>query len=579
MTGKFKLLAKIPVPYTEIASSTVSIFLHLFSKSLPMKKFIIACAVIVTGFLGMGAAIYSNDKLFEISKNIEIFSNLYKELNTYYVDDIDPAKLMKVGIDAMVETLDPYTNYFSETQIETWRYLSEGKYEGIGANVQTVGDEITIIEPYEGCPAHEAGLKAGDVIVAIDGQSTRGKNSNDLGVLLRGVPGSAVTLDIRRPGSKEIKTFRLNRGEIKMSNVPYSGVVSDHVGYVSLTTFTQDAGKHIGDAIREMKKNDPGLKGIILDLRDNGGGLLMEAVNIVNLFVGNNVEVVSTRGKVRDWDKTFTTRGPALDEKLPVVVLINKHSASASEIVSGALQDLDRGVLIGQRSYGKGLVQNTKDIGFNSKLKLTTSKYYIPSGRCIQSVSYKNGEPLDIPDTERHVFRTKGGRKVLDGGGVTPDIYIAPDSGDAPIKALLDNYVVFNYVTKYMLSHPDIAPADQFKFTEFDDFMRFVESGNYPFETNSEKQLKELEKFSKKDEFYGVLQSDLAALKAKIIKEKRTVLLNHKEQISKFIARDIVTRVYNQKGKIVNSIHNDKEVRDAIDLLNDPARYNKILKG
>jgi len=544
-----------------------------------MKKFIIACAVIVTGFLGMGAAIYNNDKLFEISKNIEIFSNLYKELNTYYVDDIDPGKLMKVGIDAMVETLDPYTNYFSETQIETWRYLSEGKYEGIGANVQTVGDEITIIEPYEGCPAHEAGLKAGDVIVAIDGQSTKGKNSNDLGVLLRGVPGSAVALDIRRPGSKEIKTFRLNRGEIKMSNVPYSGVVSDHVGYVSLTTFTQDAGKHIGDAIREMKKNDPGLKGIILDLRDNGGGLLMEAVNIVNLFVGNNVEVVSTRGKVRDWDKTFTTRGPALDEKLPVVVLINKHSASASEIVSGALQDLDRGVLIGQRSYGKGLVQNTKDIGFNSKLKLTTSKYYIPSGRCIQSVSYKNGEPLDIPDSERHVFRTKGGRKVLDGGGVTPDIYIAPDSGDAPIKALLDNYVVFNYVTKYMLSHPDIAPADQFKFTEFDDFMRFVESGNYPFETNSEKQLKELEKFSKKDEFYNVLQSDLTALKAKIIKEKRTVLLNHKEQISKFIARDIVTRLYNQKGKIINSIHNDREVRDAIDLLNDPARYNKILKG
>lgn len=544
-----------------------------------MKKFIIACAVIVTGFMGMGAAIYNNDKLFEISKNIEIFSNLYKELNTYYVDDIDPGKLMKVGIDAMVETLDPYTNYFSETQIETWRYLSEGKYEGIGANVQTVGDEITIIEPYEGCPAHEAGLKAGDVIVAIDGQSTKGKNSNDLGVLLRGVPGSAVALDIRRPGSKEIKTFRLNRGEIKMSNVPYSGVVSDHVGYVSLTTFTQDAGKHIGDAIREMKKNDPGLKGIILDLRDNGGGLLMEAVNIVNLFVGNNVEVVSTRGKVRDWDKTFTTRGPALDEKLPVVVLINKHSASASEIVSGALQDLDRGVLIGQRSYGKGLVQNTKDIGFNSKLKLTTSKYYIPSGRCIQSVSYKNGEPLDIPDSERHVFRTKGGRKVLDGGGVTPDIYIAPDSGDAPIKALLDNYVVFNYVTKYMLSHPDIAPADQFKFTEFDDFMRFVESGNYPFETNSEKQLKELEKFSKKDEFYNVLQSDLTALKAKIIKEKRTVLLNHKEQISKFIARDIVTRLYNQKGKIINSIHNDREVRDAIDLLNDPARYNKILKG
>jgi len=542
-----------------------------------MKKALIIFTVVLSGFIGMGAAVYNNDKLFEISKNIEIFSNLFKELNTYYVDDIDPSKLMKVGIDAMVETLDPYTNYFSETQIETWRYLTEGKYEGIGANVQTIGDEITIIEPYEGCPAFEAGLKAGDVIVSIDGQSTKGKNSSDLGVLLRGVPGSAITIDVRRPGVKEIKSFKMNRGEIKMSNAPYSGIIRDHVGYVSLTTFTQDAGKNIADAIKTMKKEDPLLKGVILDLRDNGGGLLMEAINIVNIFVPNGVEVVSTRGKVRDWDKTFTTQRPALDETLPVVVLINKHSASASEIVSGAIQDLDRGVIIGQRSYGKGLVQNTKDIGFNSKLKLTTSKYYIPSGRCIQSVSYRNGEPLDVPDNERHVFRTKGGRKVLDGGGVTPDILIVPDSGDAPVKALLDNYVVFNYVTKYIQTHPTIAKAEDFKFTNFEDFMKFVESNNYPFETNSEKELKELEADAKSDEFLKILQPDLTALKNKILKEKKNVLMNHKDQINRFISKDIVTRFYNQKGKIVNSINNDSEVIDAVKLLQDPAKYNKIL--
>ena len=542
-----------------------------------MKKALIIFTVVLSGFIGMGAAVYNNDKLFEISKNIEIFSNLFKELNTYYVDDIDPSKLMKVGIDAMVETLDPYTNYFSETQIETWRYLTEGKYEGIGANVQTIGDEITIIEPYEGCPAFEAGLKAGDVIVSIDGQSTKGKNSSDLGVLLRGVPGSAITIDVRRPGVREIKSFKMNRGEIKMSNAPYSGIIRDHVGYVSLTTFTQDAGKNIADAIKTMKKEDPLLKGVILDLRDNGGGLLMEAINIVNIFVPNGVEVVSTRGKVRDWDKTFTTQRPALDETLPVVVLINKHSASASEIVSGAIQDLDRGVIIGQRSYGKGLVQNTKDIGFNSKLKLTTSKYYIPSGRCIQSVSYRNGEPLDVPDNERHVFRTKGGRKVLDGGGVTPDILIVPDSGDAPVKALLDNYVVFNYVTKYIQTHPTIAKAEDFKFTDFEDFMKFVESNNYPFETNSEKELKELEADAKSDEFLKILQPDLTALKNKILKEKKNVLMNHKDQINRFISKDIVTRFYNQKGKIVNSINNDSEVIDAVKLLQDPAKYNKIL--
>lgn len=544
-----------------------------------MRKVKIIGIVLVFAFVGMGAAVYNNDKLFEITKNLEIFSNLYKELNTYYVDDIDPNKLMKVGIDAMVETLDPYTNYFSETQIETWRYLSEGKYEGIGANVKNIGDEITVIEPYEGYPAYEAGLKAGDVILSIDGQSTKGKNSNDLGVLLRGVPGSSVQLEIKRPGVKEIKTFKINRGEIKMSNVPYSGIVRDHVGYVSLSTFTQDAAKNIGDAIREMKKNDPQLKGLVLDLRDNGGGLLIEAVNIVNLFVGANVEVVSTRGKVRDWDKVFSTRGPALDEKLPLVVLINKQSASASEIVSGSIQDLDRGVVIGQRSFGKGLVQNTKDIGYNSKLKLTTSKYYIPSGRCIQSVSYKNGEPVDIPDSQRHVFRTKGGRKVLDGGGVTPDIYVAPDSGDAPIKALLDDFVVFNYVTKYMIAHPNIAPADQFVFNDFDDFLKYVESNNYPFTTASEKKFEELTNSARKDEFYAPLQSDLSALKMKIQKEKRNVLIKHKTQINTFITKDIVNRAYGQHGKIINSINHDREVSDAINLLTDPTRYNKILKG
>jgi len=544
-----------------------------------MKKYSIIAAISIIGFLSLGAGVYNNDKLFEISKNLEIFSNLYKELNTYYVDDIDPNKLMKVGIDAMVETLDPYTNYFSETQIETWRYLSEGKYEGIGANVQSIGDEITIVEPYEGYPAFEAGLKAGDIILSIDGQSAKGKSSEDLGVLLRGVPGSAVTLEIKRPGTKEIKTFKVNRGEIKMSNVPYSGMVKNHVGYVVLTSFTQDAAKNIGAAITKLKNDDPELKGLILDLRDNGGGLLIEAVNIVNLFVGANVEVVSTRGKVRDWDKVFSTRGPALDQKLPVVVLINKRSASASEIVSGALQDLDRGVLIGQRSYGKGLVQNTKDIGFNSKLKLTTSKYYIPSRRCIQSVSYHNGEPVDIPDSQRHVFRTKGGRKVLDGGGVSPDIFITPDSGDAPIKVLLDSYVVFNFTTQYMITHPKIAPADQYVFNDFDDFMKYVEANNYPFEIDSEKKLNELINSSKKDELYGAINNDLNSLKSKIIKEKKSVLLKHKQQICNFITKDIVSRVYNQHGKILNSISHDSEVDEAIKLLNNPIRYNKILSA
>lgn len=543
-----------------------------------MKKIVIICSVVVLSMVGFGAAVQNNEKLFEITKNIEIFASLFKELNTFYVDDIDPSKLMKTGIDAMVESLDPYTNYFSETQIETWRYMTEGKYEGIGANVQLVGDEITIIEPYEDCPAFEAGLRAGDVIEAIDGQPTKGRKYADLSVLLRGVPGSKLTLDIKRPGVKEVKQYTVSRGEIKMSNTPYSGLIRDHIGYVSLVTFTQDAARNVGSAIREMKKEDPDLKGVILDLRDNGGGLLVEAINLVNLFVPKGVEVVSTRSKVRDWDRSFRTTNVPLDEKIPIVVLINKKSASASEIVSGALQDLDRAVIIGQRSYGKGLVQNTKETGYNSRLKLTTSRYFIPSGRSIQSVSYKDGEPVDIPDSERHSFKTRGGRPVLDGGGVTPDITIVPDSGDAAIKSLLDNYIVFNYGTKFALNNAAISPVEEYEFTDFSDFMKYVEANNFPFETETERQLKKLESDARTDELYSVIKADVDQIRSKLKNEKRNVLINHKTQINRFITKDIVTRYYNQKGRIINSINSDPEVNEAVKVLLDGNRYDKILR-
>jgi len=551
--------------------------IYCFTLKLMNRKIKIGIIVLFTSFLGLGAAVYSNDKLFEIVKNIEIYTKVFRELNTYYVDEIDPSTLMKTGIDAMMNSLDPYTVYWSESQIEYWKYMTDGKYEGIGAVIRTVGKDITVMELYDECPAQEAGLKAGDVIRAIDGKSMEGKKGEDMSLYLRGVPGTKVVLTIERPGTPGTKDFTISRGEIKLSNTPYSGMITPEIGYISLITFTKDAGRNVANALKEMKDKNPGMKGVILDLRDNGGGLLNEAVNVTNVFVPKGLDIVSTRGKVKEWDRSFKTTNTPTDEKIPLVVLINKFSASASEIVSGALQDLDRGVLIGQRSYGKGLVQNTKETGYNSMIKLTTSKYYIPSGRCIQSVSYKNGEPVDIPDVQRNKFKTNGGRTVLDGGGVTPDIKIDLHSGETAIRSLMDSFVIFKYGTQYALKHQTIAEPKSFTFSDFDDFIKYVESAAYPFVTKTESNLNELEKNSKEDEYYKTIKDNINTMRSELKSEKRTILLNHKDELNKLIAKDIVTRYYFQKGKIINGIQNDEEVKEAIKLLGDAAEYKKLL--
>ena len=542
-----------------------------------MRKKTILLIALFGALFGTGAAVYNNDKLFEIARNVEIFTKLYRELNTNYVDDIDPSTLMKTGIDAMVASLDPYTNYWSETQIESWRYMTEGKYEGIGAVIKTIGNDITIIETYENCPAEEAGLKAGDIIRQVDGKQLGNIKGDDIGIFLRGVPGSKVTLTVQRPGVPGVKDYTLARGEIKLSNVPYSGMVTPEVGYISLITFTQEAGRNVAAALRALKEENPTLKGVILDLRDNGGGLLNEAVNVTNVFVPKGLEIVSTRGKVKEWDKSFKTNNTPVDEEIPLVVLINKFSASASEIVSGAIQDLDRGVLIGQRSYGKGLVQQTKETGYNSKVKLTVSKYYIPSGRCIQSVAYKDGEPVDIPDSQRNKFRTRNGRQVLDGGGVAPDIKVDLHGGEAAIKALIDSFVIFKYGTHYAQKNPPVAHPAEFQFTDFEDFLKFVESSAYPFVTETEKNLNELEAASKTDEYYESIKENIATLRGELKKDKRNILVRHKDQLNKMITKDIVTRYFFQKGKIISGIQNDDEVKAAIKILNDKGSYKKML--
>ena len=521
--------------------------------------------------------ITENGNYFEIAKNIEIFANLYKEVNTYYVDEIDPAKLMRTGVDAMLESLDPYTNYISETQIEGYRFITEGRYNGIGADIRIMDDLPTIVAPYEGAPAIKAGLKAGDQLLEIDGKGTKGKTTDEVSAILKGYPGTEVTLTVRRPGESKNLKISLVRDEVEMPNVPFTGMISDEVGYIALTTFTRDAGRNVGRALEDLKVEQPNLKGVVLDLRGNGGGLLAEAVNVSNIFIPKNELVVSTKGKVKDWDRTFKTLNPPVDENVPLIVLIDKGSASASEIVSGVIQDLDRGVLLGQRSYGKGLVQNTRDIGYNSKVKMTTAKYYIPSGRCIQAIEYKQGEPAEIPDSKRAPFKTRNGRRVLDGGGVAPDLLLDHDAGSNILATLEEKNIVFNFVTQWALKNPKLESYEDFHFTQWDDFVQFLSKQNFEYDTDSEQLLKQLKEQSKEDGYIG--EADLKALEDKIIEAKKADLNKNKALVTDMIEKEIVSRYFHEKGRIKVGLRNDLEIKEAIKLFDDKAKYDALLKG
>lgn len=541
---------------------------------ISMKKFSLIL-VALSFFVGTAAVTINNDKYFEIIKNLEIFNNLFKELNTHYVDDVDPSALMKVGIDAMLETLDPYTNYVSQSQIENYRISAEGRYSGIGVESKEIDGEITITEVLEGGPAHEGDMRAGDVITAVGGRSVEGRSYAEVANILRGAQGSDLSLTVKRPGVAQPLKMVLHRGQVQIPNVPYSGIVSEGIGYISLTTFTQNAGKNVEKALRDLKK-DQNLEGVILDLRGNGGGLLFEALNVSNVFIPREVETVFTKGKVIDRDQSYKTRNVPADLEIPLVVLINKNSASASEIVSGVIQDLDRGVLLGQRSYGKGLVQNTKELGYSARLKVTTSKYYIPSGRCIQSVEYEDGEPKDIADDKRAKFKTKNGREVLDGGGVTPDIKIEKKAQPEILQALIDQNIIFKYVTDFKLKNDSIVAAVDFKFNDYDGFKAYVASSGFEYELKNEKLLKEMNE-NNTDEAAGVIEK-INDLQNQLSISKKDDLDEYKDLIIKAIEQDIISRYYFQKGKVQQRLHNDNEVVEAVNVLRDPARYSSLLK-
>jgi len=521
---------------------------------------------------------------FEISKNLDIFASLYKELNTYYVDDVEPADLMRKGIDAMLKSLDPYTNYISEAEIEGYKMQTTGKYGGIGAAIRTVGDYVIITEPYENFPADKAGLKAGDKIKEIEGKSAKGKNSDQISRILRGQPGTEVNFKVERPGEKKDIPIKLVREQVKIKSVPYSGIISEGIAYVKLNSFTRACSNEVAGSLKLLKEEND-LTGIVFDLRGNRGGLLEEARNVSNIFIEKDKEIVSTKGKIEEWAKTLNAKKEAFDSEIPLVVLTDRSSASASEIVSGVVQDYDRGVIVGQRTFGKGLVQTTKNLGYNSKLKLTTAKYYTPSGRCIQAINYgkkgKDGAVAKMPDSLRTEFKTKNGRTVYDGGGVEPDVEIELKKYANITLSLIRKNHIFNYVTEYVLKNDSIAGPEDFKLTDtdFEDFVTYLDGKEYNYKTKSELLLEDLKEVTEKENYFEAVETDLKDLVAKINEDKENDINKHKAEIKDLLELEVIGRYYYSVGKIRSSLKTDEEVLKAIELLNDSAEYNQILSG
>lgn len=523
----------------------------------------------------------TGDKGFEIAKNLEIFSNVYRNIHLNYVDDVDPGKTMKVAIDAMLASLDPYTNYYPESDMEDVKLQLLGQYGGIGSLIHQQDKFVYIAEPYEGMPADKAGLRAGDKIVEINGESTEGKTNTDVTNLMRGQSGTSFDLVVERDGERISK--RITREEIRLPNMSYSGMVKGNVGYIKLDEFTQDAARNVREAFKKLKSDHPDMQGVILDLRGNGGGLMNEAVDIVNIWVKKGELVVKTKGKVAAKNVMSYTRLMAEDTQIPVVVLIDGYSASASEIVSGSLQDLDRAVIIGSRSYGKGLVQNILPMAYNSQMKVTVSKYYIPSGRCIQAIDYSTrddqGRAVKVPDSLKTAFKTKNGRTVYDGFGIEPDVEVESEYMSSLAMALVQKFLVFDYATKFYREHPSIPPAGTFEITDeiYSDFCSFLSDKSYDYSTYTEKILAELRESAKDEQYLDAVSTELDALEQKLKDDKAADLQKHREEISDMLKSEILVRYYYQKGRIEGMIASDKDVEKAVEVLTDKDAYNKIL--
>lgn len=517
---------------------------------------------------------------FEVIRSLELMDQIYEHLEKYYVDDLNAGNLSKSAIDAMLKELDPYTVYYHETDIEDYRLMTTGQYGGIGALIRKMDEYTYISEPYEGNPAHKNGLLAGDRILEIDGKPMKGKASSEVSTALKGPKGTTLEILVERNGSEKV-TVSFERDEIKIPDVPYSGIIDNGIGYIKLSSFTKTASQEVIKAYNALKEE--GMEKLVFDLRGNPGGLLIEAVRIVNMFIPNNQIVVTTKGRVEEENRSYKTMSPPIDLDIPVVVLVDGGSASASEIVSGSLQDLDRAVVVGTQSYGKGLVQRTYDLDYGSKVKLTIAKYYTPSGRCVQRLEYYDkvdGELAEeIPDSLIHIFKTRNGREVIDGRGVEPDVEVDIKEFSRLTATLFRENLVFDYATEYYFAHKNEPINVKFSLadSDYDAFKKFVLDHEFTYSTASEEMLKKMKKTAEEEEFYEDLKAEYDALLEKVVPSKERDLEKFKPEIVRMLENEIVSRFHYQKGRAQHAFKDDEYVKAALEVLNNEKEYNTIL--
>lgn len=546
-----------------------------------MRRKIKILGIVVLVFGAFLAFRTPGEKYFEIAKSLDIFATLFKEVNAYYVDDVNPKKLVETGINEMLDQLDPYTDYIPEEDLEAFSIQTTGQYAGVGALIGVVNKKTVITNPYIGFPAQRGGIRVGDEIISVDGKNVQSKSTSEVSTFLKGKPNTEVEIEVKRWGQKENLKVKLVREKIKISNITYYGMIDSEIAYIKLDEFTPGAGKEVEEALVKLKKQ--GAKKLIIDLRDNPGGSLYEAVNIVNAFVPKGKEVVATRGKVPEWNKSYTALNNSVDTEIPLAILTSGGSASASEIVAGSLQDYDRAILVGQKTFGKGLVQTTRQLAYNAQLKVTTAKYYIPSGRCIQAVDYEHrnsdGTVGKFPDSLKREFKTANGRKVFDGAGLDPDVFINREPYSMALIELAGSGLIFEYASKYCGENE--APIDFRNFrlsdAEYQKFLTWVKEQKFSYDSETEKKMDDLIASAKKERHYDDLQSPLKELKIRMEQNKSAAFLKFKPELSRILEEEIAFHYRMSKGQIEVSLNRDNEILEAKRLLSNPVEFKKLL--
>jgi len=547
------------------------------------KKYIIFSAGLLILFFGLGFSTLKNKDL-DLVKNLDIYYSLFRELNMFYVDETDPEKLVTTSIDAMLSSLDPYTSYIPESDMDDFQFQTTGEYGGIGSLIRRSGNQVMIAEPYEGFPAAKAGVRAGDVILKVDGVPTKDLEIESVSDRLKGKPGTELTLTIERYGVEEALEIDLVREKISILNVPYYGMINPSTGYIHISNFTTGASLEVEKAFKELKREHE-LTSLVLDLRSNPGGLLIEAVRICNLFVDKGEMIVNTRGKMNQWDSDYSTTREPLDKEIPLVVIVNRGSASASEIVAGALQDLDRAVVVGQRTFGKGLVQTSRPLKYNAQLKVTTAKYYIPSGRCIQALDYTNrnqdGSVGVVPDSLITEYTTQNGRLVYDGGGIQPDFEVIPERLSEITLQLFTQSMFFNFASRYQNTYNEIESPEIFSLSndDYDLFKAFIEENNFEFRTASEKAFYQLLKSAKREKYYELAEAEFASLEEKLSHDNLKDLETFEVEIRQILTEEIVNHYYFRAGRILSQIQEDPQLDKAREIFSEPGMLKEVLNG